>query len=173
MRRVCIPYVPGLLAFREMAVLAPALLALSREVKPDLVIVDGHGIAHPRRAGIASHVGVVFNVPSIGVAKKRLYGSEVERGGLRILVDQRGAPIAALLMRGRSKIYVSPGHRITLESSIKLITSMWKKGKLPEPTRLADRVSKEIRAKMSPPPLHSDILGIQCWNSSSRSISSS
>ncbi|MCE4625281.1 MAG: endonuclease V [Desulfurococcales archaeon] len=155
--KVCVPYIPGLLAFREMAVLAPALTRLSSRIKPDLLVVDGHGIAHPRRAGIATHVGVVFDIPSIGVAKKRLYGREVTYPDGTYLVDENGNKIAAIITRsGKSKIYVSPGHRLSVKTSSALIRSMLRRGRLPEPTRVADRISKEIRTSLTPRslPLH-------------------
>ena len=155
--KVCVPYIPGLLAFREMAVLAPALIRLLSRVKPNLLVVDGHGIAHPRRAGIATHVGVVFDIPSIGVAKKRLYGREVTDLDGTYLVDEKGSRIAAIIRRGgKSKLYVSPGHRLSVKTSSALVRSMLRRGRLPEPTRVADRISKEVRTSFSPRslPLH-------------------
>jgi deoxyribonuclease V len=169
-REVCIPYIPGLLAFREMAVLAPALTRLLSSTTVDLVVVDGHGIAHPRKAGIATHVGVVFNTPSIGVAKKRLTGKPMILDGQEVLVDDNGTPIAAVIRRGRGTIYVSPGHRVGLKSSVSLVRSMLRRGKLPEPTRVADAISKKFRNTLSPP--RSDIEYIRCSDSSSHSISS-
>ncbi len=147
-RIVCIPYIPGLLAFREMAVLGPIIARLRNHI--DLYVVDGHGIAHPRRFGIASHVGVVSNTPSIGVAKKRLYGKEIAEGPLRLLVGDNGEKIAAVIESGRGKeIYVSPGHRISLDSAVRLVKSMLKPGsRLPEPTRIADAISKRIRREV-------------------------
>ena len=144
-RVVCVPYVPGLLAFREMAVLAPALARLLRRVSVDLVVVDGHGVAHPRRAGIATHVGVVFDLPSIGVAKRRLYGREKTVGGASLLVDDEGRPIATIIERGRSRIYVSPGHRVSVRSSARLVKTMLRRGRLPEPTRVADSLTKSLK----------------------------
>lgn len=143
----CIPYIPGLLAFREMSLLAPAVIRLEEEAGADLYVVDGHGIAHPRGLGIASHVGIAMDKPSIGVAKKRLYGREEERAGRRVLVDDSGNVIAYVLESGRgSRIYVSPGHRITPASAASLVASMLRRGhRLPEPTRIADRVSKQLR----------------------------
>ncbi len=146
---VCIPYIPGLLAFREMAVLAPALAKLRRFIKPDLLVLDGHGIAHPRRAGIASHVGVAFNMASIGVAKKRLFGREESEGGREYLVDEEGRRIAVIIRRGKSRIYVSPGHKVSLESSAKLVRSMLVRSKLPEPTRIADHISKRLKSQLA------------------------
>jgi len=139
---VCVPYVPGFLAFRELAVLAPALARIG---KPDLLVVDGHGVAHPRRFGIASHVGVVTGLPSIGVAKRRLAGREVEEAGKTYIVH-RGERVGVVLRRGRSKIYVSPGHRVTVDTAARLAESMMVSSrKLPEPTRVADEVSKRVK----------------------------
>jgi deoxyribonuclease V len=145
---VCVPYIPGLLAFREMAVLGPILAKLGKLI--DLYVADGHGIAHPRRFGIASHVGVVTDTPSIGVAKKRLYGREVREGTRRVLVSDNGERIAAIIESGRGKaIYVSPGHRISLESAVNLVKKMMRPGgRLPEPTRIADSISKRVRNEL-------------------------
>ena len=155
--KVCVPYIPGLLAFREMTVIAPALIRLSARIRPDLLIVDGHGIAHPRRAGIATHVGVTFNIPSIGIAKRRLYGREIINPDGTYLVDEKGIRIAVIIRRsGKSKIYVSPGHRLSVKTSYMLARSMLRRGRLPEPTRIADRISKEARKGRIPRsfPLH-------------------
>lgn len=145
--RVCIPYIPGLLAFREMEVLGPVLIRLASRGRVDLYVVDGHGIAHPRRFGIASHVGVVMDAPSIGVAKKRLYGREESLGGSRVLVDHSGMVLAHIIESGRgSRIYVSPGHRVSHATAARIISSMLRRGyRLPEPTRIADRVSRSLR----------------------------
>lgn len=140
--KVCVPYIPGFLAFREMAVAAPALARLSSF---DLVIVDGHGIAHPRRFGIASHVGVVFGKPSIGVAKRRLAGIEVEDGGKTYIILD-GEKVGVVIRRGRSHLYVSPGNKVSVDTAGRLVESMLKAGRrLPEPTRIADEVSKAIK----------------------------
>ena len=147
---VCVPYIPGLLAFREMQVLAPALLAALREAEPDLVVVDGHGIAHPRGLGIASHVGVAFRKPSVGVAKKRLVGREVARGG-RVYLEHEGRIVGVVLARGRGKLYVSPGHMVGVEEAAALVEEMLVPGrKLPVPTAVADEVSKRARTLLRP-----------------------
>ncbi|MCE4601429.1 MAG: endonuclease V [Desulfurococcales archaeon] len=148
--RVCIPYIPGLLAFREMAVLAPAVIRLESLYNIDLYVVDGHGIAHPRKLGIASHIGVVLDKPSIGVAKKRLYGRESIAAGKRVLLDENGDIIAVIVESGRgSRIYVSPGNKITPLSAAKLVASMLRGGRrLPEPTRIADKISKTVKRKI-------------------------
>lgn len=153
--RVCVPYIPGLLAFREMVVLAPALLRILSTQNADLVVVDGHGIAHPRGLGIASHIGVTFQAPSIGVAKKKLFGREALVDNRKVVVNDAGEPIAVVIDSGRkSRIYVSPGHRVSLWSAARLVKSMLKKGRrLPEPTRVADLITKEVRRKLSRGPV--------------------
>ena len=147
-RRVCIPYIPGLLAYREMAVMAPALnMLVEKGYRIDLVIVDGHGIAHPRRFGIASHVGVAFNMPSIGVAKKRLYGEVRRMHGREYIVD--GEHILGGIV---GSVYVSPGHMVSVDSAIGIIEGLIIHGRLPEPTRIADSVAKEVKrlGRLSP-----------------------
>ncbi|GAB6148308.1 endonuclease V [Stetteria hydrogenophila] len=145
----CVPYIPGLLAFREMLVMAPALASLRRAVDFDLVVVDGHGIAHPRGLGIASHVGVAFNKPSIGVAKRRLVGREVEEGGVVYIVHE-GVKVGVVLKtrRGR-KLYVSPGHRVGLAEAVRLVEEMLGDASLPRPVLEADRISKAVK-KLAP-----------------------
>jgi len=142
---VCVPYIPGLLAFREMPPLTIAMTLIKRlKLSPSVLIVDGHGKAHPRRFGIASHVGVAMDIPSIGVAKRKLVG--VEEDGI---VKYRGEVLARVLEKGRYKIYVSVGHRISLETAASLVMRFWRKGRLPEPTRIADRISKMIKPRIT------------------------
>ena len=120
------PYVPGFLSFREIPAALAALALLSRA--PDLIMVDGHGIAHPRRMGIAAHLGVIVDVPTIGVAKSRLFGR------------YEGA-----VLRTRDRInplFVSVGHRIGLERAVELVLATGGRYRLPEPTRLADKLSR-------------------------------
>ncbi len=143
---VPIPYVPGFLAFRE----APLHLTLLKKVKGyDVVLVDGHGIAHPRGLGIASHVGVVANVPTIGVAKKRLVGEESTCSGKPCLLYE-GKVIAYIIQKGRRKLYVSPGHCVSLESAYEIVKSLLKYS-LPEPIRLSDRLSRALARVTSAP----------------------
>ncbi len=134
---VPITYRPGFLAFRE----APLHITLLMRYRPDVVLVDGHGIAHPRGLGIASHVGVVTGVPTIGVAKKRLYGTE-RYCGKPCLVNANEEPIAYILEIGKRKLYVSPGHCVSLETAYDIVKNLIIKGKLPEPIRISDRVSR-------------------------------
>lgn len=138
------PYVPGLLSFRELPALLEVLDLL--DVAPDLAFVDGHGIAHPRRLGIAAHFGVVTGLPTIGVAKKILIGVAADphqvRGAYVALRDQ-GEQIGWLL---RSKtqcnpLIVSPGHRMAMASAADLVMRYVTRYRLPEPTRLADRLA--------------------------------
>jgi len=143
------PYVPGLLSFREL----PALLAAWAKLttRPDLVIVDGAGYAHPRRFGLACHLGILVGLPTIGCAKSRLIGEYDEparrRGSWSPLVD-RGETIGAALRTqdGRNVVYVSVGHRVSLAASIRVILGCAPRYRLPDPQRYADRLSKRRSA---------------------------
>ena len=138
------PYVPGLLSFRELPALVAALERLPHT--PDLVFVDGHGIAHPRRLGIAAHFGVVTGLPSIGVAKNVLCGQHETPGplaGERTPLIHRGDQIGWVL---RSKLrcnplIVSPGHRVSMQGALDAVLRTLRGYRLPEPTRLADRIA--------------------------------
>jgi len=138
------PYVPGLLSFRELPALVAALAMLTRT--PDLVFVDGQGIAHPRRLGIAAHFGVTTGLATLGVAKKVLAGRHDDPGpapGDRTPLIHRGEQIGWAL---RSKLrcnplIVSPGHRISLDTSVEWVMRTLRGYRLPEPTRLADRLA--------------------------------
>jgi deoxyribonuclease V len=143
---VTFPYIPGLLSFRELPV---ALAAFAHvEHPPDLVLVDGHGLAHPRRFGIACHLGVLLDVPTIGCAKSILVGRAADPGpnpgDWTPLVD-RGETIGAALRttnRGRP-LYVATGHRVSLDTARELVMTCWRGYRLPEPTRLADRLASQ------------------------------
>jgi deoxyribonuclease V len=143
-RPVSYPYVPGLLSFRE----APAVLD-SLEKLPltlDLLIFDGHGIAHPRRLGIASHIGLLVDVPSIGCAKKRLVGHydepARERGSFTYLHDGDETIGAVVRTRtGVKPVFVSTGHRISLDAAIDVVLVCGRGYRLPEPTRWADKIA--------------------------------
>nr|WP_298134102.1 deoxyribonuclease V [uncultured Pseudoxanthomonas sp.] len=138
------PYVPGLLSFRELPALVAALERLPQV--PDLVFVDGQGIAHPRRLGIAAHFGVVTGLPSIGVAKNVLCGQYETPGplaGERTPLIHRGEQIGWVL---RSKLrcnplIVSPGHRVSMQGALDAVLRTLRGYRLPEPTRLADRIA--------------------------------
>jgi deoxyribonuclease V len=140
------PYIPGLLSFREI----PPLLSAWKKIttKPDVIIVDGQGIAHPRRFGIASHLGLVLGVPTIGCAKSRLCGEHDEpaakRGSWSKLTDKGELIGAALRTRdGCNVVYVSTGHRVSLESAISVVLACAPRYRLPEPQRLADQLTKQ------------------------------
>ena len=143
-RPTIFPYVPGLLSFREI----PAILdALSQvETKPDLLLCDGQGFAHPRRLGIACHRGVLTGIPSIGVAKSRLIGQHGAipdaRGGWTALIDHDETVGAVLRTRSRVKpIYVSVGHRIGLLTAVSYVMRCTTHYRLPETTRQAHRLA--------------------------------
>jgi deoxyribonuclease V len=139
------PYIPGLLAFRE----GPSVLAAWSELKnkPDLLMFDGQGIAHPRGIGIASQMGLWLERPTIGVAKSRLYGRHEEvgpqRGDRADLMDKQGHVIGTVL-RTREKtnpLYVSPGHLIDVENATQFVLKSSAGYRLPEPTRWAHKVA--------------------------------
>jgi deoxyribonuclease V len=134
------PYVPGLLSFREGPVVELAYRKLAAE--PDLLMFDGQGIAHPRGLGLASHMGLLLDRPSIGCAKSRLIGEFKEpkqkRGAMRTLSIQHRKVGVVLRTRDNTKpLFVSPGHRISVESAAEWVLRTGKGYRLPEPTRLA------------------------------------
>lgn len=141
---ISFPYVPGLLSFRE----APLGLAAFEELgqPPDVLIVDGQGLAHPRRFGIACHLGLLLDVPSIGCAKSILIGEAEEPGprpGDWTPLVHRGETIGAALRTraGVRPVYVSIGHRVSLPTAIELVLRCGRGYRLPEPTHLADRIA--------------------------------
>ena len=139
------PYVPGLLSFREIPALLPAFEQLRST--PDLIVVDGQGIAHPRRLGLAAHLGLVLDLPAIGCAKSRLTGRPAgelgdERGGRVPLVDRREVVGYALRTRaGTNPVYVSTGHRIGLDAAADWVLALAPRYRVPEPTRLAHQAA--------------------------------
>ena len=145
------PYIPGLLSFREIPMLLKAWKKL--ETKPDVLLVDGIGIAHPRRLGIASHLGLVLGIPTIGCGKSVLYGTYeepgFEAGSLSYLHDPKdGAVIGAALRTKRNvkPMFISPGHLITLEDALAVVRACVRSYRLPEPTRLAHNTVNEYRS---------------------------
>lgn len=142
------PYIPGLLAFREVPALSKAWEKLS--VKPDVLVLDGHGIAHPRRMGIATHFGVVMQTPTLGCAKSLLAGHFEEPApeppAYTDLVHQKEVVGKVLRTKKNCKpVFVSPGNLITMEESIALILQCIRKYRIPEPTRLAHNYVNEVR----------------------------
>ncbi|MBF0342642.1 MAG: endonuclease V [Nitrospirae bacterium] len=144
------PYVPGFLSFRESPVMLNALKALS--TLPDLIIVDGQGIAHPRRIGLASHIGVLLGIPTIGCAKSLLIGTHDNPGPLKgdwqYLYDRGQVIGAALRSRKNVKpLYISPGHLINIADSISVILHTTTRYRLPEPIRCAHNLSAEEKGR--------------------------
>jgi deoxyribonuclease V len=143
------PYIPGLLSFREAPILA-AVWQLLRH-RPEVLLVDGQGLAHPRSLGVASHLGVLLDTPTIGVAKSRLVGEGEEpvggRGAATLLVWQGQA--VGWIVRTRAGIkplYISPGHRVSLEDCREIALGCVGAFRLPEPLRRADRLSRRLKA---------------------------
>ena len=153
-RPTTFPYVPGLLSFREVPALLEALGQLP--AAPDLILCDGHGYAHPRRFGLACHLGLWLDTPTIGVAKSRLTGSHDEPGPAKgdvawLLAGKGDRPRERLgaVLRTREQVkpvFVSAGHRISLRTAVALTLACATRYRLPEPTRLADKLSKAHRA---------------------------
>jgi len=147
------PYVPGLLSFRE----GPAVLELMRRVKnrPDVLFLDGQGIAHPRFLGIAAHIGVLLEIPSIGVAKSRLVGEYEEPGdekGNFTPLMYHGKQVGAVLRTRRKKkpVFVSPGNLITVADAVRLTLDFTGRYRIPEPTRLAHLFVNRLRVEQNP-----------------------
>lgn len=147
------PYVPGYLSFREIPVLLKAFSRIRKA--PDLILCDGQGIAHPRGFGLACHLGMVLAIPSIGCAKSRLVGEHAEPGPLRGTAEplvHEGRTVGAVV-RSRDRVaplFVSPGYRVDLETSVRLVLSCCRGLRLPEPTRRAhvevNRLRREAAA---------------------------
>lgn len=142
----CFPYVPGLLSFRELPAVLEALGQLQQ--LPDVFLCDGQGYAHPRRLGIASHLGVITGIASIGVGKSRLLGSHEavadQRGAWQPLMDKEEIIGAVLRSRaGVKPIYVSIGHRVCLATAVRQVMACTTRYKLPETTRLAHKYASK------------------------------
>jgi len=147
-RKLRFPYVPGLLSFRESPVLLAAFARL--RVEPDVILVDGHGIAHPRRFGIACHLGLLLDRPTIGCAKSILVGDAEEpaaRAGSTAPLVDKGETVGVVL-RTRDlvrPIYVTIGHRISLESAVRIVAQCVDGFRIPKPTREADHWVRDLR----------------------------
>lgn len=147
---VTVPYVPGLLSFREIP---PLLKAWSHlKTKPDVMMFDGQGIAHPRRLGIASHAGLLFDIPSIGCAKSLLTGvfdePEETAGSQSELHDKKTKEPIGVVLRTKNKVnpvFVSPGHKMDLDSAVQITEACVRKHRIPEPTRQAHLFVNEVR----------------------------
>ncbi len=143
-RPTAFPYIPGFLSFREVPAVLDALEKL--QITPDIILCDGQGIAHPRRFGIACHLGVIVDIPTIGVAKSLLVGKHEPladvKGSWQPLIYKKQTVGAVVRTRtGVKPVYVSPGHRISLPTSIDYALCCTTKYRLPETTRIADRIA--------------------------------
>ena len=140
------PYIPGLLSFREAPLILQACQLLN--ITPDLFMVDGQGIAHPRRIGLASHLGLFLDTPTIGCAKSRLCGEHESPGfepGDHTPLVENGDTIGAVLRtkRGIKPLYISVGHKIALQSALRWVLDCCRGYRLPEPTRMAHITAKK------------------------------
>lgn len=150
---ITFPYIPGLLSFRE----GPAIISTVRKlsIKPDIILIDGQGIAHPEGFGIASHIGVLLNIPTIGCAKSRLVGGHDEpgskKGEFSYLIHD-GKKVGAVLRtrEGVRPLFISPGHLITLKEATDIILRCTLKYRIPEPLRMADIISKRLKKELFP-----------------------
>lgn len=148
-RRAAFPYIPGLLTFRE----GPAVLAALRKLRtePAVFIFDGHGLAHPRRLGLASHLGLWVDRPSVGCAKSLLTGEHApvpDRPGAHVPLTIDGEPVGAVVRTrpGVRPVYVSPGTRIDVPGAVALVVRCCRRFRLPEPTRQAHALVNRARA---------------------------
>lgn len=146
--KTAFPYVPGYLSFREGPAIIHALRDLKR--KPDMILFDGQGIAHPKRIGIASQIGAILDMPAIGCAKSRLVGEYEEpgrnKGDWSPLIC--GGEVVGAVLRTRDgvrPVFVSPGHRVDLKESIEIVLECTGKYRIPEPLRRADMISKRMK----------------------------
>ena len=147
---VSFPYIPGFLSFRECPAVLQACEKLT--VKPDCLVCDGQGIAHPRRLGIASHLGLWLDLPSIGCTKSLLVGAYREpglkRGSTEPLIHRKEQVGVILRTKDNvSPVFVSPGHKITLKKAVEIVLACCTKYRLPEPTRRAHLLVNELRRK--------------------------
>ncbi|MFG3436793.1 endonuclease V [Nonomuraea sp. NPDC047897] len=143
--RAAFPYVPGLFAFRELPALVEALEQLT--VTPDLLVCDGHGLAHPRGFGLACHLGVLTGLPALGVGKTPFVGTHATPGPERgawtpIVLDGSTVGRALRTQDGIKPVYVSPGHRIDLETATDQVVRLTPRHRLPEPVRRADHLAR-------------------------------
>lgn len=142
-RELEFPYIPGLLSFREVPVILDAFALIQNT--PDMIIVDGQGIAHPRGLGIAAHIGILLDAAAIGCAKSHLYGSYAEPGARRgessPVYDKSGKQIGTVLRTrtGIKPVFISPGNKVSIQSSSAIVMACTPKFRLPEPIRYAHR----------------------------------
>lgn len=139
--RVGFPYIPTFLAFREARFIFAVLRRL--EARPDILMVNGHGLAHPRRCGLATHVGVVGKIPCVGVSSSLLKGyTVVLDGGENYVFDEERKMAAKMIQTPKGPIYVSVGNMISLERATEIVTRLIDGGRLPVPMRLAHKTAR-------------------------------
>jgi deoxyribonuclease V len=143
---ITFPYIPGLFSFREIPLLIPALEQI--KTVPQLILADGHGIAHPNRLGLASHLGILTDIPTIGCAKSKFIGTYKDpleqRGAYSFLYHEEERIGAVVRTRTNTKpVFVSTGHKISLEKAIEVVLMCTTKYRLPEPLRWAHRMGKD------------------------------
>ncbi|MBT6519554.1 endonuclease V [Candidatus Woesearchaeota archaeon] len=138
-----IPYIPGYMAYREAPAVVEAFHKLTK--KPDLLVIDGNGILHPRRIGMATHIGILLDTPTIGVTKSQSIG-ELKEDTVYVEKEARAKKIAT--KEHANPIFISPGHKISLKTSIEIIKDMMKGHKLPEPLHIAHSYSNKIKKKL-------------------------
>jgi deoxyribonuclease V len=147
-RKLHFPYVPGLLSFRESPILMAAFARL--RTKPDLILIDGHGLAHPRLFGIACHIGVLFDKPAVGCGKSLLVGEFKEPGARAgstsplIFRDERVGTVLRT-RDGVKPIFVTQGHRVSLATAVRLVLACVDGFRIPKPTREADHYVRDLR----------------------------
>jgi deoxyribonuclease V len=152
-RRARFPYIPGLFTFRELPPLLAAFARLRRE--PDVLMFDGQGLAHPRRFGLACHAGLLLGRPSVGCAKTILVGEPEPLGarrGAQARLVHAGETVGAVVRTrdGVKPVYVSVGHRVDLDSAVRLVLSTTGRLRLPEPLRLAHQATTELMRRLDP-----------------------
>ncbi len=149
-----LPYIPGLLSFREAPLYLEAFAKL--RLRPDLLLCDGQGIAHPRGLGLAAHLGVLYDLPTIGVAKSRLVGEHRTPGrargcSVRLMLAGRVVGRVLRTQTGVRPLYISPGHRIGIDGAAALVLRLAPRYRLPEPTRRADQWVGRLRRQPDSP----------------------
>lgn len=141
------PYIPGFLSFREGPAIIEAIKGL--KTRPDIILFDGQGIAHPKEVGIATHIGILLDIPTIGCAKSRLVGEYKESGPEKrdwcpLIYNGKTVGAALRTKDNVRAIFVSPGHRIDLDGSIEIVLNSATRYRIPEPLRRADHISKRL-----------------------------
>lgn len=148
-RKTVFPYIPTLLSFREIPPIVPGVRALG--TLPDLLLVEGHGFAHPHRCGFASHLGLVVDAPTIGVAKNKLIGktADVTSGGYTEIADQGEIVGAEVVTKDKCRpIYVSVGHMVSLETAVRIVKHCTSNNRIPEPIRIAHETASAEKRKL-------------------------